>query len=62
MTSLRSGMREALTSALASADLVTREEFDVQAGVLARSREKLEALEVRLSIIRRQSKQGLKKI
>jgi BMFP domain-containing protein YqiC len=30
-------------------DLVTREEFDVQVAVLARTREKLEALEARLA-------------
>ena len=38
-----------LQSALARMDLVTREEFDVQAAVLARTREKLEALEARLA-------------
>ncbi len=48
---LRSSLREALTSALANTDLVTREEFEVQAGVLARSREKLEALEAKLSAL-----------
>ena len=37
-----------LQSALARMDLVTREEFDVQTAVLARTREKLEALEARL--------------
>jgi len=30
-------------------DLVTREEFDVQTAVLARTREKLESLEARLA-------------
>lgn len=38
-----------LQSGLARFDLVTREEFDVQAGVLRRTREKLEALEARLA-------------
>jgi BMFP domain-containing protein YqiC len=38
-----------LQSGLARIDLVTREEFDVQAGVLRRTREKLEALEARLA-------------
>ena len=38
-----------LQSALARMDLVTREEFDVQMAVLARTREKLEALEARLA-------------
>jgi BMFP domain-containing protein YqiC len=38
-----------LQSALARMDLVSRREFDVQAGVLKRTREKLEALEQRLA-------------
>ncbi len=38
-----------LQSAMARMDLVTREEFDVQMAVLARTREKLEALEARLA-------------
>lgn len=38
-----------LQSGLARMDLVTREEFDVQMAVLARTREKLEALEARLA-------------
>ena len=38
-----------LQSALARLDLVPRAEFDVQAQVLARTREKLEALEARLA-------------
>ena len=33
------------TSALQKLDVVTREEFDVQAAMLARTREKLDALE-----------------
>jgi BMFP domain-containing protein YqiC len=35
----------ALQAVFAKLDLVTREEFDVQSAVLARTREKLEALE-----------------
>lgn len=38
-------LRASLEGGLAKLDLVTREEFDVQAAVLARTREKLEALE-----------------
>ena len=41
----RKTARSAISAALARADLVTREEFDVQSAVLARTREKLEALE-----------------
>jgi BMFP domain-containing protein YqiC len=37
-----------LRGSLAKLDLVTREEFEVQEAVLARTREKLEALEARL--------------
>ena len=42
-------VRAMLGSAFARLDLVTREEFDVQAAVLARTREKLTALEARLA-------------
>jgi len=38
-------VRAAVSAALARMELVTREEFDSQAAVLARTREKLEALE-----------------
>lgn len=41
--------RAVLQAGLARLDLVTREEFDVQAAVLRRTREKLEALEERLA-------------
>lgn len=41
-------MRALLGNAFAKLDLVTREEFDVQREVLARSREKLTALEARI--------------
>lgn len=40
-----------LQSALSRMDLVSRREFDVQAGVLQRTREKLEALERRLAAL-----------
>jgi len=40
-----------LQSALTRMDLVSRREFDVQAGVLKRTREKLEALEQRLAAL-----------
>jgi ubiquinone biosynthesis accessory factor UbiK len=41
--------RSLLHSGLERMDLVTREEFDLQAAVLERTREKLEALETRLA-------------
>ena len=41
-------VRMAVTSVLDRLDLVTREEFDAQSAVLARTREKVEALEKRV--------------
>jgi len=41
--------RTVLRGGLAKLDLVTREEFEVQEAVLARTREKLDALEKRLA-------------
>jgi BMFP domain-containing protein YqiC len=46
---LESNFKAVLQSGLSRLDLVTRQEFDVQAGVLRRTREKLEALEARLA-------------
>ncbi len=43
--------RALLTSGFAKLDLVTREEFDVQAALLARAREKLAALEARVAAL-----------
>ena len=45
---LEQNFRLVLRSGLSRLDLVTREEFDVQQAVLARTREKLTALEQRL--------------
>ena len=42
-------MRALLTQGFAKLDLVTREEFDVQTQVLARTREKLTAMEARIA-------------
>jgi BMFP domain-containing protein YqiC len=42
-------VKAALQSGLGRLDLVTREEFDTQARVLAKTREKLEQLEVRVT-------------
>jgi len=46
---LEDNFRSVLRASLAKLDLVTREEFEVQEAVLAKTREKLEALEARLS-------------
>ena len=45
---LENNFRSVLRASLSKLDLVTREEFEVQEAVLARTREKLEALESRL--------------
>ena len=42
-------LRALLSSAFSRLDLVTREEFDVQQQVLARTREKLQQMETRLA-------------
>ena len=46
---LESNFRVVLQGALGKLDLVTREEFEVQQQVLARTREKLESLSARLA-------------
>jgi BMFP domain-containing protein YqiC len=50
---LEDNFKAVLQSTLARMDLVTRQEFDVQAGVLRRTREKLEALEAKLAELER---------
>ena len=56
---LEKNMRVMMSSFFSRLDLVTRDEFDVQAKVLARTREKLEALEARLAEMEKQAS-GLK--
>ncbi len=46
-------LRASLESGLARLDLVSREEFDVQTAVLARSREKLARLEAQVAELER---------
>lgn len=46
---LETNFRSVLQAGLTRLDLVSRTEFDVQAGVLKRTREKLEQLEQRLA-------------
>jgi ubiquinone biosynthesis accessory factor UbiK len=48
---LEDNFKAVLQSGLTRLDLVSRQEFDVQAAVLRRTREKLEALEVRLATL-----------
>ena len=46
---VQKNLKAMLSSTFSRLDLVTREEFDIQAQVLARTREKLSALEARLA-------------
>ena len=46
---VQKNLKAVLTQSFARLDLVTREEFDIQAQVLARTREKLAALEIRVA-------------
>lgn len=48
---LEDNFKAVLQAGLARLDLVSRQEFDVQAAVLRRTREKLEALEARLAAL-----------
>lgn len=48
---LNRGFRATLEAGLGKLDLVTREEFDVQAAVLARTRAKLDALQARVAAL-----------
>jgi BMFP domain-containing protein YqiC len=50
---LRNNVHAAVSAALARMDLVSREDFDVQSAVLARTRDKLTALEAKVSELER---------
>lgn len=52
---LEANFRDALTLGLRRMDLVTRQEFDVQRMVLARTREQLEELENRVDAMEKAS-------
>jgi hypothetical protein len=54
---LERNFKAVLQSGLAKLDLVNRQEFDIQAAVLRRSRERLEELEKRIAALE-QSKPG----
>ena len=51
---IEKNVRATLNSAFTKMELVTREEFDVQASLLSRTREKLEALQEKLSEMEKQ--------
>jgi BMFP domain-containing protein YqiC len=48
---LERNFKAVLQAGLAKLELVTRQEFDIQAAVLRRSRERLEALEQRIAAL-----------
>ena len=54
---LKQNVRSAVEAGLSHLNLVTREEFDVQAKVLARTRAKLEALEKQVAELESTPKQ-----
>ncbi|OYW39106.1 MAG: phosphoheptose isomerase [Hydrogenophilales bacterium 12-61-10] len=51
---IESNLKAGVTAMLGKLDMVSREEFDVQSEVLARTRAKLEALEARLAELEKQ--------
>ena len=53
---IEKNVKSVLQTGLRKLDLVTREEFDVQRAVLLRTREKLEALEAKLSAMETSAK------
>jgi BMFP domain-containing protein YqiC len=58
---LHKNFKSVLQSGIARLDLVTREEFEIQEAVLARTRQKLEALESRLQQLESGKKKAKKK-
>jgi BMFP domain-containing protein YqiC len=52
---VRKNLKEVLSTYLARMDLVTREEFEVQSAVLARTREKLDHLEAQVATLENQA-------
>jgi BMFP domain-containing protein YqiC len=55
---VKKNVRAALEAALARMDLITREEFEVQSAVLARTREKIDALEKTVARLEEQAGSG----
>jgi len=52
---LEKNLRAAVNAAFAKLDLVTREEFEIQSGVLQRTRERLVELEQRVATMEREA-------
>jgi len=55
---IEKNLRATLNAAFSKMDLVTREEFDIQASLLSRTREKLEGLQEKLSALEEQLKKN----
>ncbi len=55
---VKKNVRAIVQATLDKMDLVTREEMEIQEKVLARTRERLEALEARLTELEQQQEQG----
>ncbi|MQR00662.1 accessory factor UbiK family protein [Glaciimonas soli] len=55
---IEKNVKAMMSSGFSRLDLVTREEFDVQAQVLAATREKLEAMETRVTELEAQLKKA----
>ena len=55
---IQKNLKAALTQTFTRMDLVTREEFDIQSQVLARTREKLTQLEARVADLERNNSAG----
>ena len=53
---LEKNLKALMSQGFAKLDLLTREEFDVQTEVLARTRAKLEQLEARVAVLEGQKK------
>ena len=53
---LEKNLRATLNATFSKMELVTREEFDIQASLLSRTREKLETLQEKLSELEKQHK------
>ena len=51
---IEKNLRATLNATFSKMDLVTREEFDIQASLLSRTREKLEGLQEKLSALEEQ--------
>ncbi len=54
---IEQNLKAGVTSILSKLDMVSREEFDVQAEVLARTRDKLAQLEARLAELEKQQRE-----